>query len=106
MLLLNLHFYKPPPMLREDISWTVSVEKGWKVTGLWLEGRRSRWRATGPDSSRDDWDSGQCKHQTWNPMTSTRQEAIALFYWWNRDKNPTVEQKLKPLNGGRDKTPL
>lgn len=28
--------YKPPPMLREDVSWTVSVEKGWKVTGLWV----------------------------------------------------------------------
>jgi len=40
MLLLNLHLYKPPPMLREDISWTVSVEKGWKVTEVWLEETR------------------------------------------------------------------
>lgn len=53
MLLLILHFYKPSLLLREDISWTVSVENGWKVTGTWVEGSRGWWRGTGPDSRRE-----------------------------------------------------
>lgn len=82
MLLLNLHFYKPPLMLREDISWTVSVEKGKNITGL---GKR-RGVNVGPLGQTVAGRTGvqgsaNIGFEGWNPITSTRQETIALFYW-------------------------
>lgn len=77
-------------MLREDISWTVSVEKGWNR-------KDCGWRGEGVDGGPLSQTvagrigvrgSANIRHEGWNPMTSTRMETIALFYWWDKGQEP------------------
>lgn len=79
MLLLNLHFYKTLLMLREDISWTVSVEKDGRLQDCDWRG----WLLVVAGSIR-----------VMEEMTSTKQGVTVLFYWRNRDRKFTVAVEL------------
>lgn len=62
-------FYKPPPMLREDISWTVSVEKDGRLQDCGWQGVGIDGGPLGQTVAGRIWVEGSAniRHKKWNP---------------------------------------